>query len=115
MTSSRNPATINRNYCPMRVCCIRTIYGSELLPMLVTASRLLAVCVGALAYYAAFFMYEDEEGEWQNRIEKLWVAINDKEKLAGGNQASAFFNKVAYVTTRGFNKVLGRRLFSFQL
>jgi len=60
-------------------------------------------------------MYEDEEGKWQNRIEKLWVAINDREKLAGGSQASAFFNKVADVATRGFNRVLGRRLFSFQL
>jgi hypothetical protein len=83
--------------------------------MLLTVSRLFAICVGVLSYYAAFFMYEDEEGKWQNRIEELWVAINDREKLAGGSQASAFFNKVADVATRGFNRVLGRRLFSLQL
>jgi hypothetical protein len=83
--------------------------------MLLTVLRSLAICVGALAYYAAFFMYEDEEGKWQNRIEKLWVAINDREKLGGGSQASAFFNKVADVATRGFNRALGRRLFSVQL
>lgn len=60
-------------------------------------------------------MYEDEEGKWQNRIEELWVAINDREKLAGGSQASAFFNRIANVATRGFNRVLGRKLFSLQL
>jgi hypothetical protein len=97
------------------VCCVWTSYASELLPMLLTVSRFLAFCIGVLAYYIAFFMYEDEEGKWQNRIEKLWVAINDKEKSAGGSQASAFFNKVADVATRGFNRVLGRRLFSLQL
>ncbi|HEV2946371.1 MAG TPA: hypothetical protein VGX70_03275, partial [Gemmataceae bacterium] len=83
--------------------------------MLLTALRSLAVCVGVLAYYAAFFMYEDEEGRWQNRIEELWVAINDKERLTGGSQASAFFNKVADVATKAFNRLLGRRLLSFQL
>ncbi len=97
------------------VCCVWTSYASELLPMLFTVSRFLAFFIGVLAYYIAFFMYEDEEGKWQNRIEKLWVAINDKEKTAGGSQASAFFNKVADVATRGFNRVLGRSLFSVQL
>jgi hypothetical protein len=81
--------------------------------MLLTLLRLAAIPVGMLAYYAAFFMYEDEEGKWQSRIETLWVAVNDREKLTG-SRTSALFNKVAGVTTRGFNRVFGRRLFSFQ-
>lgn len=81
--------------------------------MLLTVLRLIAIPVGVLAYYAAFFMYEDEEGKWQSRIEMLWVAVNDREKLTG-RRTSALFNKVAGVTTRGFNRVFGSRLFSFQ-
>jgi hypothetical protein len=78
-----------------------------------TALRLVAIPLGLLAYYAAFFMYKDEEGKWQSRIEALWVTVNDREKQTG-SRTSALFNKVAGVTTRGFNRVLGIRLFSFQ-
>jgi hypothetical protein len=67
--------------------------------MLVAFLRFLALVVGLLAYYTAFFMYEDEEGKWQNRIEKLWVAINDRERQLV-TKASAFFSKVAAITTK---------------
>jgi hypothetical protein len=90
-----------------------SVAPQNVLPMLLTVLRLVAIPVGVLAYYAAFFMYEDEEGKWQSRIETLWVAVNDREKLTG-NRTSALFNKVAGVTTRGFNRVFGSRLFSFQ-
>src|ERR1035441_9118325 len=81
--------------------------------MFLTALRLVAIPVGLAAYYAAFFMYDDEEGKWQSRIETLWVAVNDREKLTG-SRTSALFNKVAGITTGGFNRILGSRLFSFQ-
>jgi hypothetical protein len=81
--------------------------------MLVAVLRFLAIPVGILSFYTAFFMYEDEEGEWQNRIEKLWVAINDEAKIAG-SPTSAFFNKVSVVVTRGFDRIFGSRLFSLQ-
>ena len=80
-------------------------------PMLLEASRFVALLVGLLAYYIAVFMYEDEEGKWQNRIEKLWVDINDREKQAG-TKASAFFSKVAAITTKVFNSIFGPRLLS---
>jgi len=81
--------------------------------MLVMMLRILAVPTGLLAYYIAFFMYENEEGKWQSRIENLWIAVNDREQLSGGKTA-ALFNTVAGVVTRGFNRVLGRKLVSFQ-
>jgi hypothetical protein len=81
--------------------------------MLLTLLRCLSVLIGILAYYAAFFMYEDEEGRWQSRVERLWVAIYDREKLTGSKTA-ALFDKVAAVTTRGFNRVFGPKVFSFQ-
>jgi hypothetical protein len=83
------------------------------MPILVAALRLLAISIGILAYYAAFFMYEDQQGKWQNRIEELWVAIHDMEKMSG-SMTSAFFNKVSVVVTRAFDRIFGSKLFSFR-
>src|SRR5713101_4587634 len=73
--------------------------------------RILFGLLGAFAYYAAFFMYEDEEGHWQNRIERLWVGISDRASLVGSKSA-AFFGRVAGVVTEGFNRLFGNRLLS---
>lgn len=82
--------------------------------MLLTALRILAIPIGLLAYCIAFLMFEDEEGEWQNRLESLWIAVNDREKLSGG-KTSALFSTVADVLTRALNRLLGRKLLSFQV
>lgn len=70
--------------------------------------------LGLAAYYSAFFVYEDKERQLQNRIEQLWVAVNDRKKVTG-SLASALFNKVAAVVQRAFDRVFGRNLFSLQL
>jgi hypothetical protein len=81
--------------------------------MIIIVLRCLAFLVGTLALYARFFMYEDEEGRWQNRIEKLWVAIDDRARVTG-SKTSAFFNSVAAVVTRIFDRMFGPRLLSFR-
>lgn len=81
--------------------------------MFIMVLRVLAVPTGLLAYYIAFFMFEDQEGRWQNRIENLWIAVNDREQLSGG-KTSALFNAVAGVVTRVLNRIFGRKLVSFQ-
>jgi hypothetical protein len=80
--------------------------------MLLTVARFVAFLVGLLAYYIAFFMYKDEQGKWQNRIEKLWAASNQERQ--SGTKAYVFFSKVATMVTRSFNYIFGKRLFSFQ-
>ena len=35
---------------------------------LMLASRILAGILPGIAFYFAFFLYEDEEGIWQNRL-----------------------------------------------
>jgi len=82
--------------------------------MLVVASRLLALLIGCLAYGLAFFMYENEEGKLQSRIERLWVGIDDRALLIGSRTA-AFFNKVAEAETRGLNRIFGSQLLSFRV
>src|SRR5579871_1992059 len=82
--------------------------------MILSILQTLAFVVSLAAYYCAAFMYEDEQGELQNRVERLWVAINDKKKLSGG-EASIFFNKVARVVQRVFDRIYGKDLISAQL
>jgi hypothetical protein len=82
--------------------------------MILTILRCLAFLGGSLAYYIAFFMYEDGEGKLQNRMEQLWIAVNDKKKITG-SMASALFNKVASVVARAFDRVFGSKLISLQL
>jgi hypothetical protein len=48
---------------------------------LILVSRVVAGIVGGVAFYFALFLYEDEEGLWQNRIEKLWASVYDRAKI----------------------------------
>ncbi len=81
--------------------------------MLVTVLRILAAFVGSLALYIRLFMYEDEEGKWQNRIDNLWIAIHDKERTTG-SKTSTFFNRVSVAVNRLFDRIFGPRLFSLR-
>ena len=76
--------------------------------------RLFSGCVGLVSLYAALFMYEDEEGRWQSRIERLWIAVSDRSALAG-SQFAALFIKVAEAVNFGFDRIFGPRLFSIRM
>lgn len=80
--------------------------------MLFTLLGWLILSVGLLACYAGLFLYEDEEGRLQNRVERLWVAIHER---SSAGRTSAFFGNIAGVVTRGFNRFFGQKLISFQL
>jgi len=75
--------------------------------------RILASLVGAAAVYTALFMYEDEEGKWQNRIEDLWIAADDRSRLVG-SKSVALCNNIARIVTKGLNRVFGNRLLSLR-
>ena len=45
-------------------------------------ARTVVISVGALLMYIAFFLHEDEEGKLQNRLELLWVRIDDLQSHA---------------------------------
>jgi hypothetical protein len=69
---------------------------------------------GGLLVYAVVTMFPDEEGMLQNRVENLWVAIDDKQKSAVG-RATVLFNRIASYVTRIYNRILGVRLVSVQM
>jgi hypothetical protein len=84
------------------------------LHILIVTARVLAFVLGCISLYLAFFLYEDEEGKLQNRIEKLWVTIDDRAK-ATNSITTAVLNSVAKVLRRLFNVMFGESYFSAQL
>jgi hypothetical protein len=78
------------------------------------AGRVIAGIVGCFAFYMAFFLYEDEEGRWQNRIDELWVAVHDRARITD-SVSIALFNKIAQTLVLAANRVFGKRLISIQM
>ena len=87
-----------------------------LLVSLAAASHVLAkvvVClIGAAALYCACFLYEDEEGKLQNRLEQIWISIDDKRHTG---EPLALASKSAGIIDRGLNRILGNKLISLRM
>jgi hypothetical protein len=79
--------------------------------MLAILLHLLVGLLGLALLYAALFLDEGEEGELQNRLEKLWVDIDDVSKTALSRQA-AFFRQVSAMANSALNRLFGTKLFS---
>lgn len=82
--------------------------------MLQLLARTLIVSVGLVALYVALFMYEDEEGRWQNRIDELWISVDDRARKVG-NRTTALFNQVGRAVNLGLNRLFGEKLFSVRM
>lgn len=67
--------------------------------------------LGVLFICAALFLYENEEGQIQNKLEEWWVRLSDREKESR-SRAVAFMQDVADSTGRAFDRLLGKRLLS---
>ena len=80
---------------------------------LILGSRILAGAVATIAFYFAFFLYENEEGVWQNRIENLWASVYDRAKITDST-STALFNQIGDVLRRALNRIYGGKMFSMQ-
>jgi hypothetical protein len=81
---------------------------------LVLSGRIAALCIGCLAIYVGFFLYPDQEGQLQNRIEDFWVTVHDR-ALETGSTSVALFNRTAGAVQRAFSRIFGHAIFSLQL
>lgn len=79
--------------------------------MLVAALHLVIGLIGAVLLYVALFLRETEEGKLQNRLEELWIEIDDLSKAALSRQ-TAFLQRVSALANSGLNKLFGVRPFS---
>jgi hypothetical protein len=80
---------------------------------LILASRIGAGVVAAMAFYFAFFLYENEEGIWQNRIENLWASVYDRAKITDST-STALFNKIGEMLRNLFVRIYGKKMLSIQ-
>jgi hypothetical protein len=76
--------------------------------------RVLAGVVGCFAFYIALFMYKSERDEWQNRLDNIWVEIDERAKKTD-TRFTALVNDVARRLVRAFNWVFGNNRMSLQL
>jgi hypothetical protein len=66
------------------------------------ALRVLAGVAGAMAIYAALFLYEDEQGKIENKLEEWWVRLDDG-RNAAVSRHTAFMREVARLAGHGFD------------
>ena len=50
--------------------------------MLNLCIRVTVAILGGLLLYVGLFLHEDEEGRIQNRLEQLWIRIDDLQQSA---------------------------------
>ncbi len=70
--------------------------------------------LGVVLICASLFLYEDEEGKFQNKVEEWWIKLSDKQK-ASRSRVAAFMQGVARLTGMGFDRLFGKRLFSLRV
>jgi hypothetical protein len=69
--------------------------------------------IGLILVYCALFIDETEERKLHNRLEELWVTIDDLGKEAMSHQA-AFLRQVSALAEHGLAKLFGPKLLSFK-
>lgn len=77
------------------------------------ALQILRWSLWVLVGYAAAFIREDEEGKVQNRLEEWWIRLMYR-RDAELSRAARFMRGIATLSSRAFDSVLGKSLWSFQ-
>lgn len=70
--------------------------------------------LGVVLICAALFLYETEEGKFQNKVEEWWIKLSYKQQ-ASRSKVAAFMQEVARLTGAGFDRLFGERLFSLRI
>lgn len=79
--------------------------------MLQAASHLVVGSIGIVLLYVALFLRETEQGKLQNRLEKLWVDVDDLSKQLLSKQI-VFLQQISIMADSALSRIFGNRLFS---
>jgi hypothetical protein len=79
--------------------------------VMTTALHIVALVLGLYLWSLTYVMHKSTEGTWTNRIEELWIRIDDRSKTAA-DRTKALFSIVADRITRTFNRLVGPKMFS---
>ena len=75
--------------------------------------RALLALGGSVLLYMAFFLYENERGQIQNRLEELWIAIDDQARKVPGKNA-AFLREIVGIASATFDRFFGKKILSWR-
>jgi hypothetical protein len=85
---------------------------------IILGSRLLVKAlewlVASLAFYMALFLYKSEKGRLENRIDTLWIWIDDRAKRTR-RLSTALMNRVGASLTTFYDRLFGPRLLSLHM
>lgn len=82
-------------------------------PYVLLAGRVILGGTGVLLIYVALFLYEEEEGRLENRLEQWWQRIRRLHSAAISKEI-AFLRVVIQLTSNGLNQLFGKRLLGLQ-
>jgi len=74
-----------------------------------TILHIIVLLIGSFFLYAGLFLYESEVGSIQNRLESMWVQLEDYAALP---QRTRFMRFVSHLTKAGYDRLFGEKLFS---
>jgi len=66
--------------------------------------------IGAISIYAGLFLYEDEDGQFQNRVQQWWVRTDDLAK-ASCSKVATFMRGIARLTAIFLDRLFGRPVY----
>src|SRR5436309_2081033 len=78
-----------------------------------SVTQLAAGAAGALLLYLSFFLHEDEEGRLANRLEDLWIRMDDLQKKSLSRNA-AFLSGASRIVLSLLSRLFGDRVLSLQ-
>lgn len=80
---------------------------------LIISLRVLSVIIALLFFYVSLFLYEDEQGQLQNRLEGWWIKTYDLQSVSLANHIRVLRN-LGLKTGQMLDAVLGPKFFSLQ-
>ena len=82
-----------------------------MLHVLLLTARGLVICSALLLVYIALFMYEDATGNLQNRLEELWIRVDDKQRAALAKHTT-FLKAALSLFKGGLDTLFGGKIFT---
>lgn len=81
------------------------------MPKLYLTLKIIATVIGVVCFCVTTFLYEDEEGNVQSKLEAIWIRIDDLQKKAISRHL-AFVQAVSAAVASFLKRLYGEKLFS---
>lgn len=81
--------------------------------MILFTFKIISLIIGGILLYIAFFLYENEEKELTDRVQKLWIILDDNHKTSSSN-INRVIQNISEILERYINSLFGAKFLSWQ-